>query len=274
MSTGAGHRELLDTRMRIVSICPSNTEIACVLGLADSLVGLDRSSDFPPEIVDLPRVGPDLAVDVPAIAALKPDLVLSSLSVPGMEKNLDGLDAAGLPHVVLDASSIAEVYASIRLVGRLVGRGARAAEVVAGLEARMEAVRARGAALPKRARVFLEWWPKPVITPGRRCWTTELIDVAGGTNVFADLDVRSTPLETHAVIERAPDLLFTCWCGVPHDHQKPEKMGIREGWDAIPGVVTGELHAAPERYFGRPGPRLVEGAEWMHAHLARWAASA
>ena len=121
--------------MRIVSICPSNTEIACVLGLGPSLVGLDRSSDFPESVTHLPRVGPDLAVDVDAIAALKPDLVLSSLSVPGMEKNLAGLDAAGLPHLVMDAESIDGVFRSIRTLGRLVGAGSRADDVVAGMVA-------------------------------------------------------------------------------------------------------------------------------------------
>jgi iron complex transport system substrate-binding protein len=257
--------------MRIVSLCPSNTEIACALGLGGSLVGLDRSSDWPPEIRHLPRVGPDLTVDIAAVAALKPDLVLSSLSVPGMEQNLEGLDRAGLPHLVLDARSIPDVFASIRLVGRLVGRGAQAAVVVAGMQARLDAVEARARALPRRARVFLEWWPKPVITPGRSCWTTEMIRIAGGDNVFADLDVRSTPVETDSVPARAPDLLLTCWCGVPHEHQKPGKMAERPGWGDIPGVRNGNVFAAEERLFGRPGPRLVEGVEWLHERIAAWA---
>jgi iron complex transport system substrate-binding protein len=259
--------------VRIVSICPSNTEIACVLGLADQLVGLDRSSDWPPEIVDLPRVGPDLQVDVEKIAALKPDLVLSSLSVPGMEQNLANLDAAGLAHAVLDARSIPDVFGSIRLVGRLVGRGRLAEDVIAGMRARLDAVEARAATLPRRAKVFLEWWPRPVITPGRQCWTTEMIRIAGGENVFADLDCRSTPIEDAAVPPRAPDILMTCWCGVPHENQKPAKMAERAGWDTIPAVRTGNVLAAEERYFGRPGPRLVDGVEWMHDRIAAWAAA-
>lgn len=257
--------------MRLVSLCPSNTEIACAVGLQDALVGLDRSSDWPPEIQALPRVGPDLEVDVAAVAALKPDLVLSSLSVPGMEQNLTRLDAAGIPHVVLDACSIDGVFASIRVVGRLFGRGTHAERVVAGMQARLDAVAAKGAALPRRARVYLEWWPKPVITPGRRCWTTEMITLAGGENVFADLDVRSTPLETEVVVARAPDLLLTCWCGVPHARQRPDTLGRRPGWSAIPGVAAGRVYAAEERLFGRPGPRLVEGVEWLHERIAEWA---
>lgn len=254
--------------MRIVSTCPSNTEIACVLGLGPSLVGLDRSSDFPDTVTHLPRVGPDLAVDVDAIAALKPDLVLSSLSVPGMEKNLANLDAAGLPHLVMDAESIDGVFRSIRTLGRLVGAGARADEVVAGMQARLDVARMK--APPRRPKVFLEWWPKPVIVPGRRCWTTEMITIAGGEPLFADLDVRSTPVHDHEVPPRAPDILLTCWCGVPHERQVPSKMAARDGWDGIPGVRAGQLHAAPERYFGRPGPRLVDGVEWLQDLVLAW----
>lgn len=257
--------------MRIVSLCPSNTEIAAVLGVADQLVGLDRSSDWPPEVQHLPRVGPDLAVDLDAVATLKPDLVLSSLSVPGMEANVAGLDARGLPQLVLDAESIAGVYASIRLLGRHLGREERAERVVAAMQARLDAVARAAERLPARPRVFVEWWPRPVITPGRRCWSTEMIALAGGVNVFGELDVRSVPLEAERVVEAAPDLLFTCWCGVPHAQQKPEKMAARPGWDRIPGVRAGRLYAAPEPLLARPGPRLVEGVEWLHAHFADWA---
>jgi iron complex transport system substrate-binding protein len=259
--------------MRVVSICPSNTEIVASLGLEDALVGLDRSSDWPPSVTDLPRVGPDLSVDVEAIAALRPDLVLSSLSVPGMERNVEGLDRAGLPHIVVDATSLEGVYASIRLVGRALGRGARAEEVVTTMRARLEAVEARAASLPRRARVHLEWWPRPVIVPGRQCWTTEMIRIAGGESCFGDLDVRSTPVEAEAVRARAPDLLLTCWCGVPHEHQDPSRMSRRPGWDTLEAVRAGRMLAAEERFFGRPGPRLVEGVEWLHAQVSAWAAS-
>lgn len=248
---------------RIVSICPSNTEIACALGLGPALVGLDRSSDWPPEVVHLPRVGPDLTVDIDAIAALKPDLVLSSLSVPGMEQNLEGLSRAGIPQLVLDARSIADVYGSIRTLGRLVGRGQVAEAVIAGMVARLAVVEARTARLPRRARVFLEWWPKPVITPGRLCWTQDMIHLAGGVNVFEDQDCRSTPIEADMVISRAPELLLTCWCGVPHERQRPDKLADRPGWSSIPGVRAGQVFAAEERLFGRPGPRLVDGVEWL-----------
>ena len=83
--------------MRVVSTACSNTEIVCALGCADMLVGVDEHSDFPEEVVArLPRVGPDLGVDPEAVAAVRPDLVLASLTVPGHEEVVAGLEAKGL----------------------------------------------------------------------------------------------------------------------------------------------------------------------------------
>jgi iron complex transport system substrate-binding protein len=258
--------------MRIVSLCPSNTEIVFAVGAGDQLVGCDRSSDFPSAVAALPRVGPDLEVDVDAVAALAPDLVLASLSVPGMERNVAALDTAGLRQIVVDAQSIEGVYAALRLVGRAVGMGRRAGEVVDEMRRRIDELAAVGRRLPP-ASVFLEWWPRPVIVPGRRCWTTEMIEIAGGRSAFADLDVRSTPIEEGRVIERDPDVLLTCWCGVPHERQRPDRLPDRTGWSSIRGVREGWIWAAEERYFGRPGPRVVEGIAWLQARLAERAAA-
>lgn len=256
--------------MRIVSLCPSNTEVACALGLGPQLVGLDRSSDYPPEVQALPRVGPDLTIDVDAVAALRPDLVLSSLSVPGMERNLERLDAAGIDHIVLDADSIDAVYGSIRALGARTGTDAHAEDVVREMRRRLDDAAARADAhfgAGPRPRVFLEWWPKPVIVPGRRCWTTDMIRLAGGRALFDDLDVRSTPIPDDDVPTRAPDLLLTCWCGVPHEKQTPHKLAGRPGWDAIPAVRSGAVYAARECWFGRPGPRIADGVEWLQERL-------
>jgi iron complex transport system substrate-binding protein len=246
--------------MRLVSICPSNTEILCALGLETSLVGLDRSSDWPPSIQGLPRMGPDLEVDIEKIAALKPDLVFSSLSVPGMEKNLERLDAAGIPHIVLDAQSISGIKQSFLSAGRALGRGQQARELVEAFEAELSGFQAPSV----RPVVFLEWWPKPIITPGKHCWTTEMIQLAGGIPAFGELPVRSTPILSETVLERKPDLLLTCWCGVPHERQKPESLTKRPGWEELESVQKGRYYAADEHYFGRPGPRVVEGIKWLN----------
>src|SRR5690625_2542536 len=118
--------------MRLVAHTCSNTEIVCALGRGDWLVGVDEHSDHPPEVVGaLPRIGPDLDVDVEKIRALEPDLVITSLTVPGHEKCLEKMQAANLPLLVTQPHGLADVAADIRRIGQAIDAAA-AAERLAG----------------------------------------------------------------------------------------------------------------------------------------------
>lgn len=95
-------------------ILARNTEIVCALGCADLLVGVEDHSDYPVEVIrNLPRIGPDLSVDVERVEALHPDLVISSLTVPGHEKIIEALEAAKLPLLVVEPASLEDVYGDI-----------------------------------------------------------------------------------------------------------------------------------------------------------------
>ncbi len=107
--------------MRIVSLCPSNTELLVALGLWNDVVGVDDDSDWPPEVQSKPRVGRDLNIDVEKVSALKPDLVVASLSVPGMERNIEALEQQGLPYIVLNPQRIEEVADNFRFLGSACG---------------------------------------------------------------------------------------------------------------------------------------------------------
>lgn len=246
---------------RIVSLAPSNTEIVYTLGLMDRLVGVDDWSDWPSETAALPKVGPDLDVDIAAVAALRPDLVLASLSVPGMEKNVAGLVEAGLPYVVLDPGSLDEIWENIHRVGELCGVVEQAARVTAGLTARVEAVRRAAADAPRR-RLYWEWWPKPIYTPGRGNWLTEISALVGGENIFAGYDLPNVrvddPLE---VVRRRPDEILLAWTGA----RRPDPAHVyrRPGWEALPAVVGRRVRVLEEGLFNRPSPRLVDGLEHL-----------
>ena len=250
---------------RVVSLAASNTEIVCALGLGDRLVGVDDFSDFPPRIRRLPRVGPDLHIDAERVAALQPDLILASRSVPGMERNLAPLDDRGLRYEVMPSDGLAGMERAIHRVGTLLGAETRAAALVDALRARMARVRERVAGRPP-VPTYWEWWPRPPITAGGTSWITEMLELAGGRNVFADLPAESRAVTAAEVAERAPGAAVLCWCGA-RKRPDPRLLATRPGWELLPAVRAGRLHAVLEPHFGRPGPRLAEGVELLAALL-------
>jgi iron complex transport system substrate-binding protein len=245
---------------RIVSLVASNTEIVCALGLADRLVGLDNYSDYPLEVQHLPRVGRDLEIDATRVAALKPDLVLASLSVPGMERNLAPLKAAQLKFIPVRPIGWNGLWDTIRQVGEACGVPQPAETLIGHLQSRAAAVAARLSDVEVRPRVYWEWWPRPPITAGGPSWITEMCRLAGGQNCFADLDAESGAVEPRAVRERDPQVIVLCWCGA-HKLPNPVNVAARPDWGDISAVKSGRVHALLEPHFGRPGPRLVDGLE-------------
>lgn len=247
--------------MRVVSLTCSNTEIVCALGMAHTLVGVDDHSDHPAEVVSaLPRVGPDLGVDPEKITALRPDLVLASLTVPGHEKVVERIDGAGLPWIAPAPERLVDVYADIRQIAGLLGVPERGEALVAEMQSALEPVAWEGS----RPSVLVEWWPKPVIVPGARSWVTDLAERAGGRNPH-DAPVQSAPLTDDQVRDMQPDAVVVCWCGVPFHRYRRDVVERREAWRDLPALQNGQVHLVPEAFLGRPGPRLVQGFEALRA---------
>lgn len=255
----------------MVTTTCSNTEIVCALGCAELLVGVDEHSDFPAEVVArLPRVGPDLGIDPAKVAALAPDLVIASYTVPGHEKVVDGLRAAGLRVEAPEPTSIADVYRDVRDVARWLGVQERGERLVAEMEAVLER-RVAPPASGRRPRILVEWWPKPVIVPGRASWVTELIERAGGTNPWGHEDVKSRPVRDDEVRAADPDAIVIAWCGVPTRKYRPSVVERRPGWAGLRAIARGRIHCVPEAYLGRPSPRLVDGHRALAAIVAELA---
>lgn len=248
--------------MRVVSLACSNTEIVHALGCAHLLVGVDDHSDWPPEVVGpLPKVGPDLEIDVDAVAALEPDLVLATLTVPGHEKVVERLEAAGLPYVAPEPVSLADVYRDVRDIGRLLGVSERAEKLVAGMRAELDAPDPG----PDAPSILVQWWPKPVITPGRRSWATDVLRAAGARAVLEAEDVKSRPMTDEEVAERAPDAVVLSWCGVHPSKYRPDVVLRNPAWADLPFVREEHVYSVGEPWLGRPGPRLVEGVRALRA---------
>jgi iron complex transport system substrate-binding protein len=225
---------------------------------------VDRWSDYPPRVRNLPQVGSDLHIDLDCVLALQPELVVASLHVPGMEDNLPLLEGAGVPYLAVGGVGLAGVWEDVRVIGQYLNREARAAALVQQAQARFAAVERVCGAASQRPRVHWEWAANPIVA-GRRSWITEMLHLAGGENAYADLDVESVRLTLEDVASHRPDVVVACWCGA-RKLPTPQRLLDRKGWQDIKAVQSGRVAVFDESLFGRPGPRLADGLERL-AHL-------
>ena len=238
-------RRLLKRAVRVVSLTCSNTEIVCALGCAGLLVGVDDHSDYPTDVVQrLPRVGPDLGIDVERVKALRPDLVLASLTVPGHEKIVERLERARLPYVAPEPVSVEDVYADIVMIAKRLGVPERGDALVAEMRAELDS---RGPSSARRPHVLVEWWPKPVIVPGRHSWVTQLLLAAGGHNPLAERDVKSTPITDDEARALNPDAVVISWCGVRPEKYRPEIVYRRPAWHGLRALEQRRVYCVPEQ---------------------------
>lgn len=235
---------------RIISAAPSVTEILFALGLDRRIVGISTADDYPADKVGpKPRIG-NVVLDVERILRLRPDLILGVASL--QRGQLERLIALKLPVFAVDAATLPEVYEQITLIGRLTGRGGAAAGLVAEMRRRERAVEraVEGRTAP---RVYVEIWGEPLMTAGEGTFITDLIDRAGGRNVFGD--VHGWPqVSEEAVVRRNPDVIVVMY-------PQGTRVLTRRGWHRVNAVKAQRVSIISPSLVTRPGPRLVAGLE-------------
>lgn len=242
--------------MRIISICPSNTELLAFLGAEKMLVGIDDYSDWPEQITHLPRLGPDLSIRMDELESLKPDLVLASLSVPGMERNIEELKDRNIPHIILNPQSLDDIGQDLLTVGQACGVDALTAH--SAYISAINDIKSRSAVAESCPSLYWEWWPKPIFTPGRVNWLTEISEITGARNVFEDIESANIQTDWQDVIRRDPDYILLAWVGIMNDKVKPALVRKRPGYESMKAAEN--IHIMEEELYCRPSPRLIEGA--------------
>ena len=257
--------------MRVASLTCSNTEIVCALGMSHVLVAVDDHSDHPEEVVSkLPRLGPDLSIDVDALEELQPDITLASLTVPGHEKVVEEIRAKGLEYMAPDPRCIGDIYRDIRDISKALGVSSRGEALIQWMQRGLETssvdheesltdTAVTDKAVRELAPVLVEWWPKPVFIPARHSWINEMLHIAGGVNPWKDAPGHSMEVETESVLAHNPEVVIISWCGVDPAKYNPEKVIQRNGWAEVRAVRDRSVFCVAESYLGRPGPRIVEG---------------
>jgi iron complex transport system substrate-binding protein len=253
--------------MRLISICPSNTELLAYLDMLDHLIAIDNCSDWPSSITHLPRVGPDLHINMEKVAALKPDLVLASLSVPGMERNIEELQKRNIPHLVFAPNSLEDIANDLLRLGEALGQQAKANEVVHRYRSFIEQYRQLADSVIQPARLYWEWWPKPIFTPGSANWLSEISQLAGGSNIFADMPQANVQTDWSEVVKRNPSHICLVWVGVQTKKMNKEAVKKRLEAENVDAVCADRIYVLEESLYCRPSPRLLAGLKKLAALL-------
>jgi iron complex transport system substrate-binding protein len=244
----------------IVSLAPSNTEIVCALDACGRLVGVTDFDDYPAEVADVDKVVTMAQVDVEAVVAAEPDLVLAAGNELTPTAVIDQLDELGLPVLVLYPDSLDEVMVDIELVGAAIGRVDAAAALVDQMAARVEAVEMAVADL-ERPRTFYEVsvFEGSIYTAGEGSFLASLIETAGGEPITGDPLSTSIPLED--LVAADPELILLG--DATYDPTiTPESVAARDGWATMSAVATGRVViVSDDVVITRPGPRIVDGLE-------------
>ncbi len=279
---------------RVVSLIASATEIVHGLGCGGWLVGRSHECDYPPEVAALPvltapkfpvdgtsyeidqRVKAILAeglavyrVDAEALRALAPDVIVTQDQCEVCAVSLSDVQAAVCDWTGHEADivscrpdSLAEVWSDIRRVGDALGVPARADALVASLQARMNAIAAAASRQPARPRVALIEWLDPLMAAGN--WMPELVDMAGGVNLFGEAGKHSPWMTWEELRAADPDVIITLPCGMDIEATLRDfgSFTARPGFSELKALRNGSIYVCDgNQYFNRPGPRLAESLE-------------
>lgn len=246
---------------RIITLAPHAAESLFAAGAGDKLVGTVDYSDYPPEAKKLPRVGGYSRIDLEAVAALKPDLVMAWESGNNMTQ-VDKLKALGLTVYVSQPNTIENIADQLEKMGRLAGTEAAANAAAERFRKRLEAIRAANAGKPK-VRVFYQIWTSPLMTVGGPQIISDAIKICGGENVFGQLKQMAPNVTVEAVLEADPEAIIATGMG----DAKPEWLHDWDKWTRMTAVKRNNLFHINPDIMQRHTPRILDGTEKLCAHL-------
>lgn len=289
--------------MRVVSLLASATEMIAALGCLDQLVGRSHECDYPEAVQALPVVSQvqiNIAtssaeidaqvkalsraaqvdssalkalsiyrIDTEALQRLHPDIIFTQTqcevcAVSERDVNQAVAQLIGIqPRIVsLAPYRLADVWEDVLRVGAALERPTQAEALVAGYQQRLERLRSRTGALPEHPRVAILEWIDPPMAGGN--WTPELVEIAGGVNLFGEVGMHSPWLAWDDLLTADPDVIILTPCGftLARTLEDIPLLEARPGWSNLRAVQRGRVFAVDgNQYFNRSGPRLVESAE-------------
>ena len=240
-----------NSRLRIVSLAPSATSILCTLGAKKALVGVTKwCADVAP-VGDLPKLGDCWHMEsVDGILRLKPTLVIGS--IPYKQETVAKLLEQPLNFLAMNPRSLADVYADIRLLGRIVGLAKAAEVLVRKMQREFAAIGRKSKHGAPGLRVYCEAWPKPRISSPP--WVAELVSLCGGQMVVPS----GERVNEKQVADAKPDLIVLAWAAAG-DRANPQNAYEVSAWREMPAVQNRRVHVIRDELLNTPGPPLLKG---------------
>jgi iron complex transport system substrate-binding protein len=260
--------------MRIVSLLPSATEIVCALGYGDLLVGRSHECDHPPSVLDLPVCSrPRIAIDASGAAIDHSVRTIVSQGLSVYEIDEETLRSLAPDFIVTQTQcevcavserdvEQADVWADIIRVAEALGNRRNGEDVVAALRERVSGIADAMATLERRPRVATIEWIEPLMAGGN--WMPELVQMAGGENLFGAAGEHSPWMSFDALRDAQPDVVVVTPCGFDLPRTRGEMAPLTDlpEWQTLEAVKNGQVYLADgHNFFNRPGPRLVESLE-------------
>jgi iron complex transport system substrate-binding protein len=279
---------------RIISLIASATEIVCALGFERQLVGRSHECDYPPAVKQLPQcTSPKFdvngssyeidrrvkaivqdalsvyRVDTALLEQLQPTHIITqsqcevcAVSLKDVEQAVCELTSSKPVVVSLEPNSLADIWNDIKTVGDALGASARAEELASELKSRMDAIARKARSIQPTPTVAYVEWIDPLMAGGN--WMPELVEMAGGINLFGEAGKHSPWMTWDELRAREPDVIFVSPCGFDIDRTIKEMhlLGTRPEWKNMSAVRSERVFVADgNQYFNRPGPRVAEALE-------------
>jgi iron complex transport system substrate-binding protein len=249
---------------RIVSVIPAVTEMLFAIGAGPQVVAVGSFDAYPPEVAKLPRVGALLDPDLERILAIRPDLVIVYESQTDFRRQLE---RAAVPTFIYKHAGMADIAETIMQLGTRIGRETESSAVVRAIEKRLEDIRARVQSRPRPSTLVVFGRDalalRGIYASGGTGFIHDMLEAAGGTNVFADVPKQAVQATTELILARRPAVILELRGGPMTAEERSKEATVWKSLSGVPAVRTGRVTIVNDPRTVVPGPRVAEGVELL-----------
>lgn len=242
---------------RVVSLSPHLTELLYAAGGGERVVGAVQFSDYPPPARALPRVGSDAAIDLEAVLALRPELIVAWPNA-GSVRAINRLAELGLPVFRSEPRELEDIARTLERLGLLLGSSASAKTAATQFRSRAKSLEKRYARR-RPVRVFYQVWDRPLLTVNGEHVISKVMRLCGGENVFASLPLLAPEIDREAVLRADPEVIVASGPG----EARPTWLDAWKAYSGLTAAANGHLYAIPPDLIQRHTPRILDGAEQL-----------